>query len=45
MYNNAKEQANLNHKIANFSKITPKPIFFPIKTPKKSSAQITPTAT
>lgn len=42
MYNNANEHANLNHKNANFSKITPKPIFPPIKIPKKSSTQTTP---
>lgn len=43
MYNNANEHANLNHRMASFSKITPKPIFLPIKTQKKSSAQIKPT--
>lgn len=42
MYNNAKEQASLNQRMANFSNITPNPTFVPISKPKKSSAQTTP---
>ncbi len=42
MYNNAKEQASLNQRIANFSKITPNPTFLPITKIKKSSAHTTP---
>ena len=44
MYNNAKEQANLNHSNAIFSKIIPNPIFFPIyiNRQKISSVQTIP---
>lgn len=44
MYNNAKEQASLNQRIANFSRIAPNPTFLPINIVKKSSAQTTPIA-
>lgn len=45
MYNSAKEHASLNQSNANFSNITPKPTFLPIKTPKKSSTQTVPITT